>query len=202
MKKQLLHPATLIAAIALLVALEIPSDAARLIDGKLLKRNSVSGAKLKTGSVSAGKLSRSVRAKLALAGRPGPTGQTGPSGPKGDTGPAGAGLSCPNGTALHELACIELTQRAAQTWTDALGICQAAKRRLASFAELQAFRFRDDLNPPTVGSEWVDSMYGDPGSEKAIYMTMNTGTPGAALAKDNSAKYNFRCVAPATVAAG
>jgi hypothetical protein len=201
-RRQLLHPATLIATLALLVALELPSDAARLIDGKLLARGSVSGAKLKRGSIAERKLTAAVRAKLAFAGQTGAAGPAGPAGPGGQTGergPAGAALSCSAGTALHELACIELATRPQARWFDALAACQQSARRLPTFAELQAFRFRSDLNPPATGSEWADMVYGDSGSEKALYMTMNLDIPGTAPAFDAAAQFTFRCVAPATV---
>jgi len=192
MRAKLLHPATFIAVLALLVALEAPSTAARLIDGKELRKGSVSGAKLKTGTVKKRKLARGVRAKLNAAGRPGP------AGPPGSRGPAGAALTCPAGTALHELACIEVAARAQADWYDAFDACDQAQRRLVTLGELQTFRFRADLGAPTAGSEWADGALSDDGGDprEATYLTMNLGIPDLAVI---TAQFPYRCVVPATV---
>lgn len=123
-------------------------------------------------------------------------GVVGPAGPTGPAGPPGPAPGCPEGTALHELACIELAQRNAASWTQALSTCRQFSRRLLTMAELSTFRFRTDLDPPTVGSEWTDHLSGPLGSELGTYLTMNTGTPGTADA--DSASFTFRCAAPAT----
>jgi hypothetical protein len=201
MRAKLLHPATFIAMLALLVALEVPSTAARLIDGKELRKGSVSGAKLKNGTVKKRKLARGLRAKLNAKGRPGPAGPAGPAGPTGATGsrgPAGAALTCPAGTALHELACIEVTARAQADWYDAFDACDQAQRRLVTLGELQTFRFRADLGAPTAGSEWADGALSDDGgsTRKATYLTMNLGIPDLTAI---TAVFPYRCVVPATV---
>ncbi len=197
MRARMLHPATLIAIVALLVALEVPSNAARLIDGKLLRSGSVTGKKLKRGTIGERKLAPAVRAKLNRAGLPGPKGDQGPQGAPGERGPAGIALTCPAGTALHEQACIELAARPQDDWYDAFDACDTAKRRLVTLAELQTFRFRSDLGAPVVGSEWVDGGLSDEGSaHEAVYLTMNMGIPEL---QPIAGLLPYRCVVPATV---
>jgi hypothetical protein len=193
----MLHTATLIAIVALLVALEVPSKAARLIDGKLLRNGSDTGKKLKRGTIGEPKLAPAVRAKLNRAGLPGPKGDPGPQGTTGERGAAGVTLTCPAGTALHELACIELAARPDEDWYDAFDACDTAKRRLVTLAELQTFRFRSDLNAPVVGSEWADGGLSDEGATReAVYLTMNNGIADLG---EVTVPYPYRCVAPATV---
>lgn len=124
-------------------------------------------------------------------------GAVGPPGTPGVPGAPGPSPSCPAGTALLEFACIELTQRAQETWIVALGTCRQASRRLPTLAELITFRFRADLNPPSVGSEWSDGFSGTGGTARAAYLTMNGGLIDTAAA--DSGTFNFRCVAPATL---
>ena len=194
MRASMLHPATLIAIVALLVALEVPSNAARLIDGKLLRSGSVTGKKLKRATIGERKLAPAVRAKLNRAGLPGPKGEQGAT---GERGPAGVALTCPPGTALHEQACIELAARPQAEWYDAFDACDIAKRRLVTLAELQTFRFRSDLGAPVVGSEWTDGGLSDEGAPReAVYLTMNNGIPDLQLV---TGPLPYRCVVPATV---
>jgi len=201
MRSKLLHPATFISLLALLVALEVPSHAVRFVNGKVLRNNSVPGKKLRDGSVKQRKLAAAVRTKLNRAGSPGPAGSQGPAGgqgPTGPRGPAGAALSCPTGTALHELACVELAQRAQATWVNAFDTCHDAERRLITLAELQTFRYRADLGAPTVGSEWADGGYSKEATTyKGTYLTMNLGVPDVTDA--SSTVLPYRCVEPAAV---
>ena len=60
------HPATLIALVALFVALGGPAEARKLIDGKLIKRNTVASAQVKDHSLSTRDLSSTaVRSLMA-----------------------------------------------------------------------------------------------------------------------------------------
>ena len=87
-------------------------------------------------------------------------------------------LTCPAGTALHELACIELERRPHAGWGDAWAACGTDGRRLVSLGELQTFRFRDDLAAPATGSEWADGgLDGGISPDFASYLTMNLGIP-------------------------
>jgi hypothetical protein len=61
---------------------------------------------------------------------------------------------------------------------------------LSTLAELTTFRFRIDLNPPTVGSEWTDTLSGP---SEAVTLTMNGGVASATPA---AGPFTFRCVAP------
>ena len=97
-----------IACLALFVALEGHSYAARLIGSGDIKKSAVRSKHIKDGTVSTKDLSASVRRALAAAGRgfgrdgadgmngspgmdgkPGPQGELGPQGPQGEPGPQG-----------------------------------------------------------------------------------------------------------------
>ena len=84
-----IHPSTLIAILALFVAVGGTATAASgLINGKKLKNNSVAGKKLKNKSVTKAKLNPSPF--KALKGEKGDTGVTGAAGTTGATGATGA----------------------------------------------------------------------------------------------------------------
>ena len=71
--------------------------AATMIDGRSLKSESVTGAKIKNGSL--GALDLSAAARRTLTGSRGPAGAKGDAGDRGPTGPAGAGAV----TSVHDL---------------------------------------------------------------------------------------------------
>jgi hypothetical protein len=92
-----IHPATVIACIALVVAMSGTSYAAfvlpansvgskqlkrNAVSGKKIARNAVTGVKVKNGTL----LGADFKAGQLPAGPQGPQGDTGPQGPKGDTG--------------------------------------------------------------------------------------------------------------------
>lgn len=79
--KNLKHPATIIAVVALFVALGGGAYAAAQINGKLIKNNSIAKKKL------------TKKAIQQLHGATGATGPAGPAGPAGPTGPQGPGGS-------------------------------------------------------------------------------------------------------------
>lgn len=79
-----LRPTTLIASVALLLALGGSAYAAATITGKDIKANSITSPKIKNGTLKTKDLSSST--VNALKGQTGPAG---PAGPKGDTGAAG-----------------------------------------------------------------------------------------------------------------
>lgn len=79
--KHLKHPATIIAALALFIALG---------GGAALASGLISGARIKNHSIPARKLTKSaVRSLHGLRGRQGPAGATGPTGPQGPPGATG-----------------------------------------------------------------------------------------------------------------
>ncbi len=102
---KLLHPATVLSAAALFVALGGPAEASRLISGKDIANGTITGLDIKNGSIAAKDLKPGVIGDLGGgAGEPGeegPKGDTGPQGPKGDTGLQGpkgdTGLQGPKG---------------------------------------------------------------------------------------------------------
>jgi hypothetical protein len=81
--KHFKHPATIIAALALFVALGGGAWAGALISGSKIKNHSIPARKLTKSAI------RSLRGKRGPAGLRGPKGDTGAPGPKGDQGPVG-----------------------------------------------------------------------------------------------------------------
>jgi hypothetical protein len=102
-----ISPGSVLALIALFVALGGVSYAAVTINGKNIKNNSIPGKKLKNGAVTnakvkanslgANRLTSAARASLRGAqgerGPAGPQGAQGPQGPQGPEGPAGTALA-------------------------------------------------------------------------------------------------------------
>ena len=95
-----IHPATVIACLALVIALSGTSYAAfvlpansvgskqlkrNAVSGKKIARNAVTGVKVKNGTL----LGADFKAGQLPAAPQGPQGDPGPQGPKGDTGPQG-----------------------------------------------------------------------------------------------------------------
>jgi hypothetical protein len=75
-----------VALLALFLALSGTATAAKLITGKQIARNAITGKHVKNGSLGPADFNGSV---AGPAGPQGPKGDTGPQGPKGDTGPQG-----------------------------------------------------------------------------------------------------------------
>jgi hypothetical protein len=80
-------PATVVAAIALFVALSGGAVAATLVTGADIKNNTVGSADIRNGTITLRDISPSTR--TALAGRPGPRGIPGPQGIPGSQGAPG-----------------------------------------------------------------------------------------------------------------
>lgn len=152
MRSKIVHPATVIATVALLVALGAPGYAASLIDGARLKARSVAGAKLKDGAVGVRALTPAMRAGILAP--------------------------CPAGTARVGLGCMEVARRPDASWTVAREACAAAGRRLPSVADLNALRLRTDLAPATSGSEWADTAVTN---SDALIVNFANGTNGPAF---------------------
>jgi hypothetical protein len=81
--KRLTHPATIIAALALFVALAGGAYASGLINGSQIKNHTISAKKLTKSAV------KSLHGQRGPAGPKGAQGVQGVQGVKGDTGPAG-----------------------------------------------------------------------------------------------------------------
>lgn len=89
MTKGLRHPATIIAALALFVALGAGAAyASGLISGSQIKNHSIPAKKLTKSAI---KFLRGQRGPAGATGPQGPQGPTGLQGPKGATGPQGPG---------------------------------------------------------------------------------------------------------------
>jgi hypothetical protein len=95
------NPASLIAMVALFVALGGVSYAAATIDGKDIKNKSIAGKKLKNGAVNKAKVKKgsltadrlTAGARASLKGNQGNQGNAGPAGPQGPQGVAGTALA-------------------------------------------------------------------------------------------------------------
>ena len=93
------RPGTVIATLALCLAISGTAGAASMISGKQIKNSTVTGADIKRGSIPAEDLSPAARRLLqgtsgpsgaqGAAGPPGPAGSPGPVGPAGEAGAAG-----------------------------------------------------------------------------------------------------------------
>jgi hypothetical protein len=104
-----ISPGSVLALIALFVALGGVSYAAVTINGKNIANNSIPGKKLKNGAVTNKKVKANslganrltAGARASLTGAPGPQGPTGPRGERGERGEQGpGGTQGPAGTAL------------------------------------------------------------------------------------------------------
>ena len=125
--------ANVISVLALFIALGGASYAAitlprNSVGTKQIKRNAVTGAKIKSRAIGLSDLSRSVRTRLAKAG------PTGPAGPKGDTGATGAtGATGPAGPLLDTLPSGR-TLRGTYAASDVAGAAGETIRDAPSFA--------------------------------------------------------------------
>ena len=189
MREKLLHPATFLALVALVVALDVPSQAARELG---LTRNSVTTGNIRDGTIKLRDLSRRVRRKLARAGQPGPKGAP------GATGPPGPAPSCPAGTVLNELTCIETAQRALVSFGTARETCRNLGRRLPTVEELTTFEQRTEAFVPTVGSEWANILTDLPAPDGEVGEIVRF-TDGVVGSTDPAGGINFRCVAQGTL---
>ena len=79
--------ATIVAGLALMIALGGTATAAGLINGKKIKNNTITGKKLKNKTITKNKLA--PKTIKALKGKQGPQGPQGIQGPKGDQGDPG-----------------------------------------------------------------------------------------------------------------
>src|SRR5690349_15818461 len=68
---------------------------------------------------------------------------------------ARAGSGCPSGTRKFTHVCLETGSRAIQSYADATATCAALKRRLPTFAELDAFRQQPGIDLTPNHFEWT-----------------------------------------------
>jgi hypothetical protein len=98
LRRRLPRPATVLSAVAVFALLAGTATAASLIDGKQIKRGTITGKQVKNKSLALSKLSK--KAVKKLRGRKGATGAAGAAGPAGPQGPAGQqGVAGPQGPA-------------------------------------------------------------------------------------------------------
>ena len=97
--KNVKHPATILAALALFIALGSGAAVAgKLVSGRQLVNHSVSEQKLTNAAIKSLRGMQGPPGVQGLQGNPGPKGATGPAGPTGPTGATGpAGATGPTG---------------------------------------------------------------------------------------------------------
>jgi hypothetical protein len=127
--KHLKHPATVIAALALFVALGGGAWASALISGSKIKNHSIPAKKLTRSVI------KSLRGKRGPSGPPGPKGDTGAVGPKGDQGPMGP--QGPGGSIVAYNATASATPPATEIGTFLGDTLAAQCRTTAGNAELE-----------------------------------------------------------------
>lgn len=189
MRDKLLHPATVIAVIALFVALggtsyavsQLPKNS---VGNKQLKKNAVTSKKVKDGS---------LLAKDFKTGQL-PQGQQGERGPQGEQGPQGAaGVNGATGSALltgaitdslpQPNAGVTYFRRAAVNYvgTDASGISSTEAQSLTPNRSLRisnlAVRTNNDL--PSGGSVLVTAIATSPGGNNSTLECQVVGGAGA-----------------------
>ena len=148
-------PATVIACLALFVAISGTSYAAGKINGKKLKNRSVTAGKVKKDALTGTEINESKLGKV-------PSAQSADSAGNATT-VGGADLAslktkCPSGTAVIAGECMETAVRPDASLSDALDTCGDAGRRLPSPGEVRA-----DSRLPGVTLEYqlTDVVYQD-----------------------------------------
>ena len=103
---------------------------------------------------------------------------------------------CPNGTRLHEAACIETAKRANRPNFDvAQAACLDDGRRLPTPAELQTFRLRTGQDMQEIEHTSQIWHYYNSLSERYVYAETVVGADGVLRTGNQSGGQSFRCVA-------
>src|SRR5215218_9200609 len=105
---------------------------------------------------------------------------------------------CPDGTLLHEGACIETAKRCPAAFPNAESVCLQAERRLPTVAELQTFRLRGGQDFGT--AEYTSQAWTDATGSTRPDMVMLVNPSGAQTPTSVFASAAFRCVAAPNVA--
>jgi hypothetical protein len=161
--KHFKHPATVIAALALFVALGGGAWASSLISGSKIKNHSIPAKKLTKSAL------KSLRGKRGPAGPPGPQGNAGPKGDQGPMGPQG-----PGGTIATYNATASATPPATEIGTFLGDTLAAQCRTSAGNAELEiALKTTDGSWAIDYGEVYV--MGGSSGGLETFSETFPTG---------------------------
>jgi hypothetical protein len=106
----------------------------------------------------------------------------------------GLDVGCPSGTSLVTGVCIETSLRSGESVFDAMRICGNANRRLATAAELGAYRGAGNSLNTTLDGEWTSVIHNDGTSFRVL--TVNDSSFGEVAIKTVStvAPRPFRCV--------
>jgi hypothetical protein len=138
---------TLLGATALVVAIAgtgAPAEAAKLINGKLIKAGTITSKQIKNGTITNADLAPGTL-RTGGVGPAGPKGDAGPAGPKGDAGPAGPagatgavgatgaagapGAAGTNGVSGHEIVVASSSSVSGNGGTGSVtGSCPAGKK--------------------------------------------------------------------------
>src|SRR5437763_13456844 len=149
--------ATVVAYLALFVALGGSGYAAVTINGSQLKNRSVAGKKLKKDTLTGSEIKESKLGKVkraVLADRATASSNSAKLG--GFPASAYQRPACPAGTELVDAAWIETARRALDPWSNADIACHDAQRRMPAAGELESLRFSratDSAGP----AEWTSA---------------------------------------------
>jgi hypothetical protein len=194
--------ATVVAYLALFVALGGSALAATQITGKQIKNGTITSADIKNGSIKGVDLKKNTltgtqinEARLATvptaANATNATNATN-AGTVGGLTAAALKVTCPAGTTSFADVCFETSTRANQALQDAEVTCASVGRRLPTPGELWAFAQQPGV---TIGvGEQTDNVF-ENGSTRQAYIVSPGGDGFSTL---TTFARPFRCVAPPT----
>lgn len=184
--------AHVLAAIALFVALGGTSYAAVKINGKNVKKGTITSRALKNRTITAGKVKRnalggteideSKLGKVPSAASADTATSATTAGSVGGRTAASLQVQCPADTAAAGGVCIELAQRAAKDWNQASIDCGA--RGLPNLSQLLSFI---SSHPGLTGTEWSSDLF-DAATLGVI--DMSTGI----VAASGNTPHPYRCM--------
>lgn len=151
-------PATVIACLALFVAISGTSYAAGKINGKKLKNRSVTAGKVKKDTLTGTEINESKLGKVPSAQSADSATTAGNASTVGGANLASLKTKCPSGTAVIAGECMETAVRPDASYSDALDTCGDAGRRLPSPGEVRAY---SRLPGVTIEYELTDVVYQD-----------------------------------------
>jgi DNA-binding protein len=156
--------AHVLAMVALFVALGGTSYAAVKVNGKNVKKGTITsralrnrtitGAKVKQNSLGGTEINESKLGKVPSAGSADTAASAGTAASVGGQTAASLHVQCPAGTVAAGGVCIELAQRAAKDWNQASIDCGA--RGLPNLSQLLSFI---SSHPGLTGTEWSSNLF-------------------------------------------
>lgn len=156
--------AHVLAAIALFISLGGTGYAAVKVNGKNVKKGTISNRALKNRTITAGKVKKnalggteideSKLGKVPFAGSADTAASAATAGSVGGRTAASLQVQCPAGTVAAGGVCLELAQRAAKDWNQASIDCGA--RGLPDPSQLLSFI---SSHPGLTGTEWSSTLF-------------------------------------------